>query len=426
MNRYLFITTFLGCSLFGYNNPCVDIHFSPYSGAENFLFLEKSLEQIDDLLFSISDTRLESLRHFLNLSEIPSEEQWLRKAKLLLFWAPFNFSCAVTQHEVFGHGYRVRDLGDKYAQVTGYGMYVVAGFTKMTLSNELTTSQMLTIDIAGLEADSILTNRLRMKWLNSGEMDGREFSLYALSSLTFTNYTWLVHNNPTSAADSWNDISSFLFYLHKTYPDTNLGYINLRNLALLNLLDPFLFSVLLSNFLYTTYGFVGPVPMFQIGPIEYLPSFRLALTPFGLQGYLENFFLINKIPTYFYVKWGKNGQNIYYGAGLENRKLIQWKSGALGLRFDIWHQPRVLFEQGLFSVLELQEMEAPVITPPLYPDSVLYEKITGAACSVISSYEPSRLPLKLFMQLGYKTDGYLPGEALRSAPLARGGISGRF
>jgi hypothetical protein len=35
-------------------------------------------------------------------------------------------------------------------------------------------------------------------------------------------------------------------------------------------------------------------------------------------------------------------------------------------------------------------------------------------------------PITLNLELGYKTSGYLPGEALRQSPIARGGFSGQF
>ncbi len=61
----------------------------------------------------------------------------------------------------FGHGYRIRDLGTKYAKVVGYKMYVFAGMTTLTPTDKLTVSQMLAINIAGLEADAILAHKPR-------------------------------------------------------------------------------------------------------------------------------------------------------------------------------------------------------------------------------------------------------------------------
>jgi hypothetical protein len=166
--------------------------------------------------------------------------------------------------------------------------------------------------------------------------------------------------------------------------------------------------------------------MITIGPVEYLPSLRLALTPFGMQGYFENFFLIDSIPTYLYLKWGKNGANTYYGLGIENQRIFNWKSGALGFRMDLWRQPNVLFEQGALSAEEIEKLPKGASVPQLYPTSVLTAQSVGAAFSIIGTYAWAKWPIRLFTELGYKTAGYLPGEALRNSPIARGGISGKF
>ena len=424
--NYFFAFLVSASYVLGYNYPCADIHFSPYSGAENVMFLQQGLEKFDQQIFSEPMVFSQYVEKSSSFEKLSDERQWQQKLKSSLFWIPVGASCVVTQHEVFGHGYRIRDLGEQYAKVTGYRMYVVSGVTFFDAMDRLTTSQMLTIDIAGLEADSILSNRLKMKWLQDGKIDGRQFPMYSFASLSFFGYATTVKKNPSSLEECWNDISSFLFFLNKTYQDSHLGYTRVRNLSLLNFLDPFFWSSMLAQAVYTEYDMAMTVPMFRFGPISYMPSMKIVLTPFGLQGYWEHFLVASGVPTYLYMKWGKHGENIYYGFGVENRKIFHGRFGSLGARLDVWHQPRVLFEPGALTVTQFSELPPNAPIPPLYSQSLLTEKITGVACSLISSYESTRLPILLFAELGYKTDGYLPGEALRSSPIARGGISGRF
>lgn len=410
----------------GYCYPCIDINFTPYAGAENLFFLHTGLEKINDL---IDPLPVVTIKDILNPTQCPSlsvKDHWLRKAKSIFLWIPANCACLVTQHEIFGHGYRIRDLGTEYAKVTGYKMYVFGGETSFKITNQLTTTQRISMAIAGIEADVILANKIRLKWLNNGQANGTESMLYFMSSLTLTGYAFSVSSNPKSVPQNENDISNFLFYLNNTYQESYLGYEKVRNVSLLNFIDPFIYYSIISQWMYDAYCLPIKIPMFNIGSIKYLPSARVALTPFGLQGYLENFFLINSIPTYLYLKWGKNGPNNYWGVGVENQKVFNWKQGSLGFRMDLWQQPHVLFEQGALSVLEIMNLPKESKIPPLYPTSVLNAKSLGIAFSLIGAYGFAKWPVRLFSELGYKSDGYLPGEALRKSPIARGGVSGQF
>ncbi|MBS0625636.1 MAG: hypothetical protein JSS32_06265 [Verrucomicrobia bacterium] len=420
----LFLFILFSVSIFSY--PCVDINFTPYAGAENILFLQSGLGKLENLAYPTPKITLEDIKNPEQCPHLSSRNRWIRQGQAILIWAPVNVSCVVTQHEVFGHGYRIRDLGSKYAKVGGYRMYVIGGATKILSTNQLTPSQNLTVRIAGVEADAILANKVRLNWLRDNLVNPREGFLYFYSALSLVNYSFTVNKNPKSAPKTGNDISNFLFLLNTIYPDSKVGYTKVRNLSLLSLLDPFVYYSILAQWAYIGLASTIQVPMFQIRSVKYLPSARLALTPFGLQGFFENFFVVNSIPTYLYLKWGKNGANTYFGFGLENQKIIIWKSGSLGLRADFWHEPHVLFQQASLSYNELYSLPENAYIPPLYPNSVLTEKLTGGAVTVIGAYNWKKTPLKLFTELGYKTAGYLPGEALRAAPIVRGGLSGFF
>ncbi len=412
--------------LFSNNQPCVDIHFTPYAGAENIILLQKSFAKIENIVFPIPPNLITK---DLAPSRYSLNNRMLMGAKTLLFWIPFNASCTVTQHEIFGHGYRVRDLGTKYAKITGYTMYVITGSTSIDITHKLTVSQSLAINIAGLEADAILAHKLKMKWLSNNQIDPRQGSLYALSSLSLLGYALSVHETPKTVPKTGNDIINFLFELNTLYKDSKLTCNKLTNLSLIDLADPFLIYSILSQIHYVNYGLAMNIPMLQIGSSKYLASPRLALTPFGLQGYLDNFFIFKSVPTYLYLKWGKNGSNIYYGCGIENSSVLNWKTASLGFRADLWRQPAVLFQQGALSAKQIEALPEGTPTsqiPPLYPTSLLTKRSIGGALSIIGTYGLVKWPARLYLELGFKSDGYLPGEALRASPIARGGLSGQF
>lgn len=417
---------FLIPAAISFGSPCVDIHFTPYAGAENILSLHSQTEHFENLIFPHPKLTHEDLQHPEDSPHFTTKNQWLRKAKTIFWGVPLSASCAIAQHEVFGHGYRVRDLGTKYGRVSGYKMYILGGSTSIDFTDQMTSSLMLTVDVAGMEADAILANKLRIKWLTHGFVDGRQAILFIMSSLTLPNYAFSTFGSRSPTPDCGNDILNSIFYLNLTYPDGNISFNQIRYLSLLNFLNPFIYYAFISQSIYDSFCIPTPLHMIPIGEAGYLPSFRMALTPFGLQGYLENFLVINSVPTYFYFKWGKNGGNLYWGVGFENQSIFKWKTASLGFRMDIWQQPNVLFEQGSLSFEQIQSLTAESPIPELYPASVLSARSTGASFAMIGSFGLNQWPFRLFTELGYKTKGYLPGEALREAPIVRGGFSGQF
>jgi len=401
----------------------VDLNLSPYVGGENLLMIQKGIERMEDYAFASKDNLS------LKLPDLnsPPPGYWERYFAQWLIWLPVNCSCCVTQHEIFGHGYRVRDLGDEYATVLGYKMYVLAGATNFEFTSKLTSSQYLSIVVAGIEANDVMTQQMRLKWLNNGFLDPRQFGLYVANALSLTQYTLVEDPPEQNPATSGNDVVSFLHYLKTTYPDTSLDQTKVRNITLVNLLDPFIYFSLASSYQYVQTGRPMKIPMFQIGPVRYLPSARVSMTPFGLEGFSEHFFLVNdSAPTYVYMKWGKNGANTYSGIGARNEALFRNQIGSLGFRMDFWHEPEVLFEQGLLSAEEIMQLPRGAEIPQLYPDAVLRKKKFGGAISLIGAYGKESWPARVLLELGYKSAGYLPGEALRASPIVRGGFSAAF
>jgi len=428
MSRFVFaFFLFVSFVFSDYISPVFDRNFSSYAGAENFISLQRGMEKAEDTLFPtepifMDDFKQQTQDFFASFIK----NTWGRRLRILAVWLPAALSMSVTQHEVFGHGYRIRDLGSKYATVKGYRMYVVAGATRYEATPNLTSSQMLTIGIAGLEADSILANRIRSRWMRNGRMDSRLATLYAISATSLIGYSLSVHKTPTSMPTNGNDISGYLFLLNSTYPNGHVNYKSLRNFSLLGLLDPFLLYSLYCGSDYAIYGTSIPIPMLEIGSVKYLPVARATLTPFGLQGILENYLLSGTSQTCAHLRWGQNGPNSYYGLGVENQKVYECAFATLGLRLDIWHQPKVLFKNGALSAVELMELPKNTPVPQLYPDKVLNEKEFGVLASVIGTIGKASWPTRPYYELGYKTKGYIPGEALRQAPIIRLGLAGNF
>lgn len=408
-------------------SPIFDINFTPYAGASNLMSLHHGMERLEDAVFEpVYSTEIDS-KVPTPYPALTKTSRWGRQARSLLFWLPESSALVVTQHEVFGHGYRIRDLGGKYCKVSGYQIFPFSGATNFLFSSQLTTSQNLAISIAGVEASSVLASQVRQSWLSEGMVDPRQTLVYYFSALDVTGYSWTLRQTPHAFPRTGNDMTNYLFYLNATYPDAHLSCRSLRNQSLINLLDPFIFYSLYTMSIYNRADVPATkTPMIDFGAFKYLPAVRFELTPFGPQYYFHSFFLKDLSPTCCYLKWGQHGVNTYYGVGVENRALFMLERATFGFKMDLWNQPDVLFQPGVLSAFEIKEWPQNLPLPQLYPDSVLTRKKLGGALSFCVSYNEALSKVKYNLEAGYKTEGYLPGEALRQAPILRGGFSANF
>lgn len=390
----LFFTLAAG-TIFGTQTMMVDPYFSPYSGSANLLFAQELLVWSEDAFFKREGRDTTS-------------RVWGRAAEQILFWYNINILASVTQHEVFGHGYRLRELGSnpKRYTVTPWG-----GATYFNVSDSFLLGEVLAVVIAGLEAEGVLARDLKMQWIKRGEIDGRLSMCYTQAQQSLFWYTLITQLGRLrgESASSGNDIEAYAELHNAIYKSGKLSIGKLTRWSLFNWLDPMTFYAYYAFFYYIAEGKSWSFPMFQIGEeIRYLPNVRIAYAPYAPEAYFENFLSINGDPLYFYFKGGKRSAGI--GVGYDH--LFEGKRGTIGFRFDGWSQGVFLttatagdFEKGndVFR-------------------SSSNKKRWGMAFSVRSTLNLFS-KLALFTELGGKTYGYLPGYGLRKEVVARMGLS---
>lgn len=400
------------------NQIIVDINFSPYCGAEDLLTLHHFLIKGEDRLLKRPPFKKSFLAGMGRFGE-------------LLCWDILDSYLMITQHEIFGHGYRIRDLGPHYAHVIGYSFKWNGAVTSYDITENLTTSQECAISIAGVEASAILASRMKMKLLERGKIDGREASLYINSQQDITNYVFSLEKKPLEPTPGGHDINNYLYFLQATYHNGSLTKKKLKSMAFVTLLDPFTYYSLCAWFKFIIDGEKFDIPMIPIGKCSYLFAFRLGLAPFGPEFFLENYLVdAQKRPIYFYLKGSKYAGNGYLGAGVEQPFMYKNDEGfSLGYRLDVFYQPKVIFKKGVLQVYELESEEdyRPVSTlPPIYTSATLHKKRLGAALSLIFEKEIKKSGCLIYFEPGFKSKGFLPGQALRSGIIARGGLSFRY
>ena len=402
-----------------------DRNFTPYAGGENLLTLHRGIEKFEE------NSPLKEKPGFL--------PGFSRAMELIFGWLPINYMTMVVQHEVFGHGYRIRDFGKDVATVTKYTFKVPPPFgpggaaTRFEFKSDPSFSQALALTGGGVEATGILAHQLRMQWIKTGTLPAQEALLYSFSQGDLPAYVNSLKSNFKILDDAeGHDIKAYLNLLHYAYPAGDLSAKELKQMAKIRYFDPFTYFAAFSWFKYILTGYETSIPMFKFKSVSYLPSARLTLTPFGPQYTLDNYIKYKDVPTYVYVKRGKFAGNRFWSIGLLNESLFTYKAHAFGARLDLWHQPKLLSldEWGqayvgylhkqapdLFSEEELRH------SPSTKPLRTLH---FGAAGALTYKYALFPERLTMHVELGYKSAGYLAGESLREGLLARLALNARF
>lgn len=387
-----------------------DIHFSPYAGGEDLLFAHRAVERIEGYFLG---------KTAVCYSKAASARFW-RLSELYLGWLPVNYLATVAQHEVFGHGYRIRDINRGRAKVEGYSFHTPPPYgeggaaTSYDIGPDLTTTEETSIAMAGVESTAILALLTKFKWLEANRIDPRQSVLYLLGQHDLNLYIGSLKILDEDL--DGHDIKMYIQSLNYTYTNNFLSGARLRSLSWINLGDPFTFYAIYSWFHYVASGKETRIPMIPIFHWGYLPNVRLGLTPFGPEFFIENYLLKGRRPLYFYVKGGRHSQNRYGGIGFYVPRMWDLRKWFIGFRFDAWRQPKLLLEAGQIPFEDIDFHQKPNKENPIYPYSEQHAMRVGWGGSMIFSYQNSS---GFEVELGYKSQGFLPGYALRGSPTAR-------
>jgi hypothetical protein len=361
----------------------LDRKLSPYMGSSLLISSIRGIEAIED-------TQLRKGQYTRGF--LPG---FVRFCEMGIIYGNLNLAAATIQHEVFGHGYRARDLGKDVASVVDYEIDFGSGATRLLVSDDITASQSLAIDIAGIEAEYILSRELKKKFFQLGSISGREGSLYNFSALGGTLYAM------TLSFDNFpgHDIHNFRTTINAAFPGADLGRVELRRKFLLNLIDPMIYYSIWASWNYILFGKNAPIPMFKIGKVKFLPNLRLELSPFGPETYVENYMMIKNKLLYMFVRWGTCGTNEYYGVGIDKRGIYERKNTTFDIRVELWKQPKMALKLG---------------------ESIPSENLIGALATL--RLNVNYKGLGWIGEFGGKTEGFVPGESLKKALIGRFGL----
>ncbi len=337
-----------------------------------------------------------------------------RSAKYILLDLPLDYLSVVFLHEYFGHGSRYREFDISnvdygYDWPPPYGNGGGHASTELTW-NDISIQELSAIWTGGVESHLLLNRTLNMQWINGDEIYYRDASLYFWSFQILMKYINDSEENYTNIINE-NDPQAYVRLLNNNYGISNANDFiytmkDLKNHNRLNAINPFIYlSIysLLKNYLWDGQVSSFSVPMLKVGKINYLPSYKVELTPFGIEHHLENYFrFVKKTARLDIIRGDNTFHSSWGGLGIMLNNLYSTGKLSADLNINIWNQPQLQLDNNIIN----------------------NAKEIGSAISIRGYYESdnSSLPLSLLAEIGYKSQGYLEGFSLGASPIFMLGI----
>jgi hypothetical protein len=318
-----------------------------------------------------------------------------RLAKLGLFDEPQENWFRVANHEVFGHGARLRELFDGHI---GYQLPAPppygrgGGATFFRFDHPPTVEEVLAVTTGGMEANDVAARALAQDALTQGRWHYRDARRYLYAEYDTIRYIL----GTRGLEKEGHDVGDFIRVYNDLADDLGekrLSARTLRRSVLASFANPMIAYSYYSTFVSYVWGghAMAPVPMIRLGQTRYLPMARFQLTPFGTEFVIDNTFVRN---GRFYDARINSGQTIgarTWGIGLQGTRLASIRRWSIDGEATIWHVP----EWG--------------------------EKFAATVHRTLA--ERGGHALALVVQAGFKTDGYVPGDPLRQGAIVRVGAA---
>lgn len=336
-----------------------------------------------------------------------------RFAKLFLLDQPIDQFISLTQHEVFGHGFRFREfefesifynLNLTYPYGKGGG-YAGAWGSKITP----TLQERNVLNTGGVEANRLMADNITYQVLLDDNLHYRQGLLFNRAQNNLFRYLWSSRTGE-QIIDGSNDMNNYINgvnYMYGNGTKNKYNFTILSNQSFISFINPMQLYALYTV-LYT-YGVKGEksikkIPMIRLFGVRYLPAFNYSLTPFGSQYHVVNHVRYKQTLISGEFMLGDKTFNEFYGISLKGFNLLNKKRLSLNVHADIWNQPE----------LELENYSA-----------AKRANTTGGSLKADIHYRPYDRPdrLGLFAQVGYKSNGFVMGEMLSETYILRFGLS---
>ncbi len=251
-----------------------------------------------------------------------------------LFQVSLESYLDLVRHEYYGHGSRAREYRlEKSYDLPFHWPVSMGGFFNATgIPSKGDESFMLTT--AGMESGTYFAYKYQKLFLSDPDFAGRHFFYYLFSKGDLLYYAYKTNSEHLASGDidKNSDIHGYYVNLDNKYPSENIlaCYEETNRLtyqAAASVYDLTLFGIV--NFfeisgrvLHGENDFSLHMPNWKLFGRRFLPGTRAALTPWGVEYYLDMYFLQdnNSVNT-FYVRQSDRYLENFWGGGFELDKL---------------------------------------------------------------------------------------------------------
>lgn len=268
----------------------------------------------------------------------------------------------------------------------------------------MTRADALAIDTGGIEAQNVLADHIGREAVASRALHYREAWLYLESRLDGLRYIRSV--SPRSSPG--HDIRSFLLDFNDGCDPPAcepLDASTLKRRAFAMLGDPMLaYAGYAWAAAYMVHGrAAGPVPMIPLpGEVRYLPALRFEMTPYGTSVTTEHTVVRRGRVTNVSIGVGDTGAARAWDVGVASGDVLRGSRLTAGASIRVWRQP---------------ELDAP-------PNAQVMATGVLAAGALRIAW-PGSAPagrVRVLVEAGYKSDGFVRGERLHAGPILRAGV----
>jgi hypothetical protein len=333
-----------------------------------------------------------------------------RFLKHVFFDAPQEELLLVFNHEVFGHGGRLRE---RFHGPTEYHIEVPApygggaGATLFVLDREPTPYELLAISAGGMESTSVVASIVAERAFADGRMQPRDALRYLIFEFDTQGY---IASTDAEGDEPGHDVGDFL----RTYNELaasarapGLTTRQLRRESLAGLANPVgayaLFGI--ARYWWNGNTDIG-VPTLSIAGVRYLPLVRYRLTPYGTEWALVNALGGRVRPMEVELRIGRSPLETPWGIGVHQRSVARWSGWTVDAAVDVWRQPPV-------AGTDPRRVEFDLRTGT---------RVRGRVHREVTPVWFSTSRASLIVEVGAKSAGYVPGEPLRGGIVARAGI----
>jgi hypothetical protein len=322
----------------------------------------------------------------------------------------------LVQHEVYGHGARLREFGVKDIAYQFHfppplGTYGGRAIQVGPSNRRWGEDEELAFNFSGSEATSLLSSQMEARFFEANSMHHQDALLHLYTGMDMPAYIlsqWLAGQLGGTVG---GDPGQYMRSINQKYVSASNPY-NISTLArqsLVTFLNPFdWYSIYTVGIQYLVKGNtrLPQLPTIGIGSLRYLPALSYNLTPFGSEFILYNYVKRGEKTFVGDIRVGDNRFESHWGADVLARRILESRRWEVSLQAGGWHQPPL--HLGGESIYETKGGLGG------------YGKAHVAWAPTLNSPD-----VRLYLQGGYKSAGYVMGEPLASGPILRFGLDFR-